>query len=158
MIKYRGKPRGFSLIELLIVVGVILIITALAVPNLLRSKMAAKEASAVSSLRTLNSSCVTYSSTWTGFPLQLSYMGPGKPYSSRTADLIDSALAAGTKSGYKFSYISGPPSGGQIRSYTISTSPSVANLTGTRYFFTDQTGVIRQNSGAPATATSTPLK
>ena len=158
MMKYRGKPRGFSLVELLIVVGVILIISALAVPKLLRSKMAANEGSAVSSLRTLNSSCVTYSSTWSGFPLQLSYMGPGKPYSSKTADLIDSVLASGTKSGYTFSYISGAPSGGQIRSYTISASPSISNLTGTRYFFTDQTGVIRQNSGSPATATSTPLK
>jgi prepilin-type N-terminal cleavage/methylation domain-containing protein len=94
MLKHLRKRRGFSLIELLIVVAVILVITALAVPKLLRSKMAANESSAGSSLRSLNSACVTYSSTWNGFPLQLSYMGPGMPYSSKAADLIDSVLVS----------------------------------------------------------------
>jgi type IV pilus assembly protein PilA len=158
MMKCARTPRGFSLIELLIVVAIILIVSALAIPNLLRSKIAANEASAVASLRTLNSACVSYSATWTGFPLALSYLGPGNPPTATKADLIDSVLAAGSKAGYTISYISGPPSSGQVRTYTLSARPSAAGLTGTRYFFTDQTGVIRQNSGAVATASSTPLK
>src|ERR1700737_1919425 len=124
MLKHVRNRDGFSLLELLIVVAIILIISALAVPKLLRSKMLANEASAVSSLRTLNSSCVTYSSTWNGFPLQLSYMGPGTPYSSKAVNLVDSVLAAGAKSGYNFSYISGAPIGGQVRTYTLIANPS----------------------------------
>jgi type IV pilus assembly protein PilA len=157
MMKCVRKRRGFSLIEMLIVVAIILAIAALAVPNLLRSKISANEASAVSSLRTLNSACVSYSATWTGFPLALSYLGPGKPPTATAADLVDSVLAAGTKAGYTITYVSGPPSGGQVRTYTLSASPSVPGQTGSRYFFTDQTGVIRQNMGAAATSTSTPL-
>jgi hypothetical protein len=134
-----------------------LTISALAVPNLLRSKMSANEASAVSSLRTLNSACVSYSATWTGFPLALSYLGPGKPPTATAADLVDSVLAAGTKAGYTITYVSGPPSKGQVRTYTLSASPSVPRVTGSRYFFTDQTGVIRQNTGSAATSSSTPL-
>ena len=155
--KCAKKPRGFSLLEILIIVAIILTIAALAVPNLLRSKMSANEASAVSSLRTLNSACVSYSATWTGFPLALSYLGPGKPPTATAADLIDSVLAAGTKAGYTITYVSGPPIGGQVQTYTLSASPSVLGQTGSRYFFTDQTGVIRQNMGAAATSSSTPL-
>jgi type IV pilus assembly protein PilA len=155
--KYARKPRGFSLLEILIVVAIILTIAALAIPGLLRSKISANEASAVSSLRTLNSACVSYSATWTGFPLALSYLGPGKPPTAKAADLIDSVLAAGTKAGYTMTYVSGPPIGGQVRTYSLSASPSVVNQTGSRYFFTDQTGVIRQNMSAAATSSSTPL-
>ncbi len=64
----RNKQKGFSLIELLIVVAIILIIAAIAIPNLLRSKMAANEASAVGSLRTINTSCVAYSTSYGTFP------------------------------------------------------------------------------------------
>ena len=117
--KYARKPRGFSLLEMLIIVAIILVIAALAAPNLLRSKMSANEASAVSSLRTLNSACVSYSATWTGFPLALSYLGPGKPPTATAADLIDSVLAAGTKAGYTITYVSGPPIGGQVQTLSL---------------------------------------
>jgi len=155
--KRATKARGFTLLELLLVVATILIILALAVASLLRSRMAANEASAASSLRVLNSACANYYVTWMGFPLTLSHLGPGNPPTATAADLVDSLLAAGTKAGYNISYISAPPSGGQVRAYTLSASPVIPGLTGTRSFFTDQTGVIRQNSGAPATAASTPL-
>ena len=156
--KCGKKQSGFSLIELLIVVGIILIIVAIAIPNLLRSRIAANEASAVGSLRTLNSVCVNYSSTWgTGFPLALSNLGPGKPATAATADLIDSVLAAGTKTGYKLTYVSGAPKGGKIGTYTINANPVTPNVTGTRYFFTDQTGVIRYKIGGAATVTSKPI-
>jgi type IV pilus assembly protein PilA len=155
--KRPTKARGFTLLELLLVLVIFLIISALAVTNLLRSRMAANEASAASSLRVLNSACANYYVTWMGFPLTLNYLGPGNPPTATAADLVDPLLAAGTKAGYNISYISAPPSGGQVRAYTLSASPVIPGLTGTRSFFTDQTGVIRQNSGAPATAVSTPL-
>src|SRR5581483_4491964 len=113
----RNKQKGFSLIELLIVVAIILIIAAIAIPNLLRSKMAANEASAVGSLRTLNTACVSYSTTYGQFPNALTDLqsdGSGTA-TSTAADLIDSVLAAGTKSGYTFSYKAGTAN----QSYTI---------------------------------------
>src|SRR3990170_6090337 len=83
--------KGFSLIELLIVVAIILIIAAIAIPNLLRSRMAANEASAVGSLRTLNTASVQYSTTYgTGFPVAIGNLGPANPATSAAADLIDS--------------------------------------------------------------------
>ena len=156
---YKNKESGFSLIELLITVAIILIISAIAIPNLLRSKISANEAGAVGSLKALNASCINYSSTYNvGYPLALKYLGPGIPPSSTAADMIDSLLAAGIKSGYTITYVSGAPNSGQVRTYTVSASPTVANKTGQRYFFTDQTGVIRQNYGAVATSSSTPIK
>jgi len=154
-----NRERAFSLMELLIVVAVILIIAAIAVPKLFRSKMAANEASAVGSLKAVNAACVSYASTWSvGYPVVLSYLGPGTPTSATGAGIIDSLLAGGTKSGYTFSYISGAPSGGQVRTYALRANPTVPNQTGQRYFFTDQTGVIRQNLGSVATSSSAPIK
>src|SRR5579862_4900067 len=103
----KTRQKGFSLIELLIVVAIILIIAAIAIPNLLRSKMAANEASAVGSLRTLNTACITYSTVYGGYPAALSNLGPATPATSTSADLIDSVLASGTKSGYSFTYAAG---------------------------------------------------
>src|SRR6185437_5026044 len=96
------KQKGFSLIELLIVVAIILIIAAIAIPNLLRSRMAANEASAVGSLRTINTAEVTYASTYpdVGFADLASLGGSGG--TSTGAGLIDSVLAGGAKSGYSF--------------------------------------------------------
>src|SRR6202162_5108952 len=102
----RTRQKGFSLIELLIVVAIILIIAAIAIPNLLRSRMAANEASAVGSLRTLNTAAVTYSSTYpsVGYPGSLGALAPSSPASSSSADLVDSVLAGGHKSGYAFTW------------------------------------------------------
>jgi len=153
----RNKQKGFSLIELLIVVAIILIIAAIAIPNLLRSKMAANEASAVGSLRTINTSCVAYSTSYGTFPTALTNLGPiavNGTASSTSADLIDSVLAAGTKSGYTFSYA--PANSNQT--YTITASPIAIGQTGQRMFFTDQSGVIRADvSGTGATVSSTPI-
>ena len=156
------SSKGFSLIELLIVVAIILIIAAIAIPNLLRSRIAANQASAVGSLRTLNTAEITYSSTYNvGFSATAAYLAPpataGANPTSTAAGLIDSVLAAGSKSGYTFSYTPGTAdSGGRINTYTFNGSP-ITSSTGTNYYFTDQSGVIRQNSTAAAASTDSPI-
>ena len=151
--------RGFTLIEILIVVAIILIIAAIAIPNLLRSKMAANEASAVATLRTLNTSAVAYSTTYSNYPPSLASMGPiasGGTPSSTTADLVDSVLGKdpATKSGYTFVYVG---SGTPTSSYGITATPVTVGSTGQRGFFTNQSGVIRSDPSGAATSASTPL-
>jgi type IV pilus assembly protein PilA len=157
----RNKEKGFSLIELLIVVAIILIIAAIAIPNLLRSKIAANEASAVGSMRTINTTSTQYSTTYGGYPPLLTDLGgpAGGTASSTSAELIDAILAGGTKSGYSFSYTAGATdSNGNVLQYTMTAIPTSSGVTGQRTFFTDQSGVIRADAtGATATLNSTPL-
>jgi prepilin-type N-terminal cleavage/methylation domain-containing protein len=149
----RKRQRGFSLIELMIVVAIILIIAAIAIPNLLGAKMSANEASAVSSIRTLNVACITYNATYNiGFPAALSNLGPAALADYTAADLIDSALVSGVRSGYRFTYVSGTPDAtGYISTYTVNANPSAPGQSGVRYFYSDQGGVINYAYGAPAT-------
>jgi prepilin-type N-terminal cleavage/methylation domain-containing protein len=156
----KKNSRGFSLIELLIVVAIILIIAAIAIPNLLRSRIAANQASAVGSLRTINTAQITYASTYnTGYSPDLVSLGPGTgttPTPSE-AGLIDSVLAGGVKSGYSFVYSPGSVVAGRIDTYTLNANPTTPGTTGTNYYFTDQSGVIRQNSTGTASATDSPI-
>ena len=157
----KHSPKGFSLIELLIVVAIILIIAAIAIPNLLRSRIAANQASAVGSLRTLNTAEITYSSTFNvGFTADLPSLQPpaaGSNPTSTAAGLIDSVLAGGSKSGYSFTYSPGTSdSSGRINTYAINATP-ITSSTGTNYYYTDQSGVIRQNSTAFAASTDSPI-
>jgi prepilin-type N-terminal cleavage/methylation domain-containing protein len=155
----KDRTEGFSLIELLIVVAIILIIAAIAIPNLLKSKMAANQASAVASLRTINTSEVTYSSTYNqGYTSNLAQLGPASgTASSSNAGLVDSVLASGAKSGYSFAYTAPGAVNGVTQSYTVTANPSTPGTTGLNYYFTDESNVIRQNSTAQASASDSPI-
>jgi type IV pilus assembly protein PilA len=161
MNRRHRRTKGFSLIELLIVVTIILIIAAIAIPNLMRSKSQANETSAIESLRALNESALLYSNTYGGYPHALSDLGPaagGAAPTSTSADLIDSVLSSGVKSGYRFTYtvVASDP-GGNVQSYAISATPVTPGSSGQRSFYTDQAGTIRSTSSGTADATSSPI-
>lgn len=165
------KSNGFSLIELLIVVAIILIIAAIAIPNFLRSRVAANQASAVESLRALSTAEFTYSSTYNvGYTATLGYLGPppsGSADDISHADIVDNVLsgtAAGgstamtsTKNGYLFTYSPGVSITGQVLSFTIHADPVNRGTTGLNSYFVDQTGVVRQNGSTQASAADSPL-
>ncbi len=154
------KQAGFSILELLIVVGIIIIVAAIAIPNLLRARVAANEASAVGSLRAIDSAQIGYLQVYPDlgtYACQLSYLGPplaGGPVNSTAADLIDMQLASGIKSGYSFYMSCIPSSVTGSTSYQIQAAPVGASITGSscgtnygRCFFTDSNGGVYQLNG-----------
>jgi type IV pilus assembly protein PilA len=149
------KQHGFSLIELLIVVAIILIIAAIAIPNLLRARMAANESSAVSSLRTINTGEITYQSTYPTIGYAATLVNLGGPLgaacvpASTSACLIDAVLANNGnpansgKSGYSFTTGAGTVGSGVIVGYTVLAAPLILNKTGVRAFCAEQDAVVR---------------
>lgn len=158
----RKSTWGFSLIELLIVVAIILIIAAIAIPDLLKSRVSANQASAVGSLHAISTAELTYSSTYaTGYsPDLLSLDGPAGSSSATAAGLIDSVLGAGVKSSYTFAYtptiIGGSPV--QYASFTVTAAPTFGCGTGNgNCYYTDATGVVRFNISIAASSTDSPI-
>jgi type IV pilus assembly protein PilA len=141
----------------------ILIIAAIAIPNLLRAKMAANEAAAVGSLRTVMTAAVTYNGTYGhGFPETLNLLGPSADSSAANAGaagLIDADLAAGQKDGYNFTYQASSSRGDSaLDTFKVNADPVVPNSTGVRHFFIDQSGVIRYKVDRPADENSPPIE
>jgi type IV pilus assembly protein PilA len=163
------KQIGFSLIELLIVVSIILIIAAIAIPGLLKARISANQASAVESMRTIMTANSAYQSTFAiGYaPTMLALGGPnpaacapGVPPSPAQFCFIDANLAAATtvaspKTGYVFSYKVG---GVGNSTYTLNADAAVQGQSGDNHYFSDQTQVIRFNTLAVAVATDSALQ
>jgi prepilin-type N-terminal cleavage/methylation domain-containing protein len=141
----RRSPKGFTLIELLIVIAVIAILAAIAIPNLLSSRKAANESSAIASLRTLVSAQETFRSRQTPPTYATSLTGLGT--------LIDPVLGNGAKSGYTFAAVAA-----DANTYSYTASPTTAGTSGDRFFFVDQTGVIRVNDTGTASGASSPIQ
>jgi type IV pilus assembly protein PilA len=153
--------RGFSLIELLIVVAIILVIAAIGIPNLLRSRIAANQASAIESCRMINSAEVAYYTNFgIGYSSTLSQLAPpaaGVLAGPSAAGYLDRVLAGGFKSGYLFVYAPAAlDSAGHYQQYTLNANPSQPDTSGTSYYFTDYTHVIRGRTGGPASAADSP--
>jgi type IV pilus assembly protein PilA len=150
-----SRERGFSLIELLIVVAIVLILAAVAVPKLNQNRMLANETAAVTQIQTIHKAQVQYQSQFNRFATSLAELGPGQGGASvgpAAADLIPGDLSLGRKSGYVFT-VQPTPTG-----YQVNANPQGYNSTGRRTFYSDHTLVIRENWGQePANATSPEL-
>ena len=139
------RTMGFTLLELMIVIAVILIIAAMAVPAMREAQIHANEVSAVASVRAINQAEVQYQATYGGYADSLGNLGGEEPCkkSAETACLLDQSLAGGSKSGYRFLALGGNASGGANATYTVAAAPQVFDRSGRRLFCSTDKNVIR---------------
>jgi type IV pilus assembly protein PilA len=151
--------KGFSLVELMVVLTILLVLAAIAAANFSRSREAASEAAAVSSMRTIAVSEIGYHSTYGGYAPTLDALGPPKPGMSADAsraDLIDGALASGYRNGYRFSYASTDQNGdGLLDRYEVNADPE-RRPASRPHFYMDESGIIRVEMGQRAGPRSKP--
>jgi len=153
MLDMRRRRRGFSLIELLIVIAIILIIVTFAIPKLQRARMSAQETAAIVAIRTIHTAQVQYYSQFGRYATTLTELGPPTSGNANAAaaDMIDATLAAGTKQGYKFT-LAGLQGG-----YTISAIPETFGNSGSRTFFSDQSMAVHEHYGPEAATLQDPI-
>jgi len=144
------RQEGFTLIEMLIVIAIILIIAAITVPSLIGAKMNANETSAVGSIRAINQMEVAYQAAYGGYAASLANLGGADPCtkSPETACLLDQSLAGGVKAGYNFVAVGSNPSNGFSTSYVAGAAPEVFDRTGKRRFCTTDKNVLRADLNA----------
>lgn len=140
------KRAGFTLVEIMIVVAIIALLAAIAIPNLLRARLNANESAAIAAMQTLSTAAQSYRSANPTYPAVLTNL------SSATPPYIDSVLGSGAKQGYNFALT------GLTNAFTATASPSTVGTTGSRYFFVDESGVVRFSASATATSASTPIE
>jgi type IV pilus assembly protein PilA len=149
------RQMGFTLIELLIVVALIIIIAAIAIPSMTTAKINADEASAVASVRAINTAEVSYMAAFGGYAESLANLGGAEPCakSSATACLLDQSLAGGVKSGYNFAAVGSSPANGMSTSFVVGAAPVVFDRTGKRLFCSTDKNVIRVDLNAEGSTT-----
>jgi type IV pilus assembly protein PilA len=144
------RERGFTLMEMMIVVAIMLIIAAIAIPSMVDTKISADEASAVASIRAIGTAEVSYQAAYGGYADTLAKLGGADPCtkSEETACLLDQSLAGGSKAGYKFAATGANPSGGENTGFVVGAAPEVFGRTGKRMFCSTEKNVIRADLNA----------
>ena len=150
------RKRAFTLVEIVVVMAILALLSIFAIPPMLRSRMTANESAAINSCRMIMASSQAYHGaanphTYPGSLSELTSPGSDPPY-------IDSLLASATastspKQGYYYTYVLVDSA-----RFTLNAAPATSNVTGARYFFVDESGVIRVNPTGPAGPTDPPVE
>lgn len=151
---FYGSRKGFTLVEIMIVVAIIALLAAIAIPNLLRARHNANETAAIGAMRTLSTALESYRAAQTppGYPLTLPPLGVSSAVTGPAyvpTSLANASSTATARQGYFFTYLRI-----STNTYTLQGTPQTVGTTGTRRFFVNETGVIRANATGVATAVS----